>query len=142
MGLWRYGKQFIDASRVLLDSTGKLTVSVPAYYLLCHGIELTLKAYLRGAGRQLRDLKGLGHDLVKCYNEAKEEGVDRYCMLEEKHIVAIRLVNTYYATKELEYISAGYKEFPEFSLLAEAGQMLVSCLKQYCYERRSKLNEQ
>jgi hypothetical protein len=43
----------------------------PVIFLLSHGIELTLKAWLRASGATLGDLKKHGHDLARLYKACK-----------------------------------------------------------------------
>ncbi len=77
-GLARYAFEYIDAARLVDTHHGKrpgfeLVSPVPAYFLAAHGIELTLKAYLRHEGVSVRDLsRRYGHDLHACYRKAKE----------------------------------------------------------------------
>jgi hypothetical protein len=44
--------------------------------LAAHCLELGLKAYLLHAGCDERDLKSIGHDLVKAWERCKESGLD------------------------------------------------------------------
>lgn len=43
--------------------------------LAAHCLELALKAYLLHAGCGERDLRGIGHDLVKAWERCKESGL-------------------------------------------------------------------
>jgi hypothetical protein len=50
----------------------------PLYFLTCHGIELTLKAYLLSHGvepSRLRNPNDFGHDLTLCWLAAKQYGL-------------------------------------------------------------------
>jgi len=61
IGLARYGYEYIDAALVVDNEhaenhPGEQISPMPAYFLAYHGIELTLKAYLRKAGLKPREL--------------------------------------------------------------------------------------
>lgn len=77
-GLARYAYEYIDAALLVDEHHGakpgfEFVSPVPAYFLAAHGIELTLKSYLRHQGVSIRDLMHrYGHDLQKCYRKAKE----------------------------------------------------------------------
>jgi hypothetical protein len=47
----------------------KIRFSDPAVFLLSHGIELTLKAWLRTKGHSLADFRKFGHNLTTLYKE-------------------------------------------------------------------------
>ena len=91
IGLARYAKEYLEAAIVVDQEMGKraafIRVSpIPAYFLLTHGIELTLKAYLRFAGLAVEQLgaRDLGHDLKALYAKACELGLgDLYQMTAE-----------------------------------------------------------
>jgi hypothetical protein len=44
----------------------------PIVFLLSHGIELSLKAWLRTKGYQLSKFKKIGHSLTRLYKECKK----------------------------------------------------------------------
>jgi hypothetical protein len=75
-GFYAYADQFYDAFNKL---EGHLhpSVSWPRYFLLCHSIELALKAYLAKIGmteKQLTHAKRR-HNLRRLMNEAVEKGL-------------------------------------------------------------------
>ena len=62
--LWRDGLDMFDASMVLMERAKKsnkeeMRLLFPTYYLLGHGIEVTLKAVLRENGSSLDELKNV-----------------------------------------------------------------------------------
>lgn len=80
IGLARYAKEYLEAAIVVDQELGvkrsPFYISpIPAYFLLTHAIELTLKAYLRGAGLSVRQLQGVGHDLDALLAKANELGL-------------------------------------------------------------------
>jgi hypothetical protein len=50
-------------------------LSWPRYFLLCHSIELALKAFLTFHGESETDLKLIGHDLKKLLKQAERCGL-------------------------------------------------------------------
>lgn len=78
-----YAREYLEAA-ITLDQamcSRKLyphVSKIPAYFLLTHALELTLKAYLRHAGLTVEQLgsKDLGHDLVALYAKTRKLGLD------------------------------------------------------------------
>jgi hypothetical protein len=68
--LWSTAAQFLNAAKKLgTDHT-------PPRYLACHGIELALKAHLRGRGYSLDELRcSIGHSILGAIAEAKASGM-------------------------------------------------------------------
>ena len=68
-------------------------VSLPAYYLWGHSIELSLKAFLFGCGVPLRKLKSkeLGHNLEALVGEALRRNLKRVAHLNSREIGEIHL---------------------------------------------------
>ena len=65
-GLWRYAKEFFEAAKKIQEPSNSIQqkISIPAYYLLGHSIELSLKAFLKAQGFTIEKLKNkYGHDL-------------------------------------------------------------------------------
>ena len=124
IGLARYAYEYIEAAE-LVDSheadehPSRMISPIPAYFLAVHGIELTLKAYLRYYGVTVRDLssKKFGHDLHACYRKAKELGLlDRF----KEHVndvEAMRLLVDLNRDHGLRYIKTGSKQFPLWSIV-------------------------
>jgi len=132
MGLWTYAKEYLDAAKSVASSSDRELVPTPAYYLVCHSIELILKAFLRGSGEELEDLKKIGHNLNRCLNKAAKKGInEHYCFTDTKK-QAVSLINDYYSQKELEYISTGFKRFPKYDILEKVASGLLSSLRGYC----------
>ena len=134
MGLWTYAKAYLDAAKTVVSTSDKELVPTPVYYLVCHSIELILKAFLRGSGEELEGLKKIGHDLNRCLNKAEKKGINQYYCFTQSQKEAIDLINDYYGSKELEYISTGSKTFPKYKILDEIADGLLASLRGYCRE--------
>lgn len=138
MGLWTYGHNFYIAARALVDKNDPNT-RIPAYYLISHCIEVTLKAYLRGAGVSLEDLKNpkkYGHNLEKCLKKALDKDVQKLIQISDIEKLAIEMINEYYMDKQLNYIKTGYKEFPQISVLVEFAERLLQSINKFCFDNR------
>ena len=73
---YAYADQFYDAFNKLGAEHLHPSVSWPRYFLLCHSIELALKAYLAKLGATTEHLKfEFGHKLDELVTEAVEKGL-------------------------------------------------------------------
>lgn len=89
---------------------------MPAYFLLTHGIELTLKAYLRHAGLSVEELQKVGHDLDTLYSKACELKLTDLHQLTAEDAEAFNLLVTINQFHQLRYIQTGPKTFPLWSI--------------------------
>lgn len=138
MGLWTYSHSFFNAAQELVQS-GNAAVLSPSYYLIAHALELSLKAFLRGKGATLDDLKNyrkFGHDLNKCLAGAIKHGLEEFIQLTEEENASIELINDYYKEKELEYIKTGFKTYPKIEILLSLEERLLSEIRTFCFETR------
>ena len=123
VGLARYAYEYIDAARLVDERDterhpGNQISPMPAYFLAAHGIELTLKAYLRHKGVTVRELSGkLGHDLHACYRKSKELGLLGIFKEHAKDVDAMRMLVDLNRDQGLRYIKTGVKHFPLWSLV-------------------------
>jgi hypothetical protein len=136
MGLWTYAKDYLDAGYAVTTSVPQALAPTPAYYLYCHAIELALKAYLRGTGESITDLKRIGHDLSKAYKKALTIGLKDICELTPELVEAIELANPIYSTKEFEYMKVGAKTLPNIKVLHATAGSLIYGIKKFCCEKR------
>ena len=119
VGLARYAKEYLEAAIVVDREMGKgkpflLVSPVPAYFLLTHGIELTLKAYLRHAGLTVEQLgaRDLGHGLKALYAKARELGLDDLYQMTAEDTEALELLVAVNEFHQLRYIQTGVATFP------------------------------
>lgn len=118
IGLARYAYDYLHAAMVVEtnDPTPSHISPVPAYFLALHGIELTLKAYLRHKGVSVRDLqKKFGHDLHACHRKAKELGLNEVFKEQPVDADAMRMLVGLNDQQGLRYITTGMKHFPLWS---------------------------
>lgn len=123
LGLARYAYEYIAAA-ILVDEhhaehRGVDAITpMPAYFLAMHGIELTLKAYLRQhvSVRKLRS-REFGHDLRACYRKAKELGLRDVYKMRSDDLRALVLLLDLNTNQGLRYIFTGAKRFPSWSIV-------------------------
>jgi hypothetical protein len=134
-GLWRYAKDFAVAGHAA-KRVSEQHLFAPAYYLMGHSIELSLKAFLLGRGISLAQLKGrlLGHDLDALFKLSRHHQIGREVKLSKFDGAAIHLLNVEYMTKRFEYIRTGMVHVPDWHYVANAADRLVSELESYCVE--------
>lgn len=123
-GLARYAHEYIEAAMILDEkyadrNPGNMISPVPAYFLAHHGIELTLKAYLRHTGLTVRDLRSekYGHDLHACYRKAKELGLLDIFEETQNDSNAMQMLVALNDRHGLRYIRTGMKQFPLWSIV-------------------------
>lgn len=141
-GLLCYAKDYVEAAlnvsnrpRSCLEEM-RHRISEPAYFLVGHSIELSLKAFLKGRGTALEELKrSYGHDLEMLLKEAKRRKLGNEVKLSGKDAKAIHLLNQNYKPKRFEYIVTGHKTGPKYGCIVDVAVKLVNGLRDYCYKR-------
>jgi HEPN domain-containing protein len=136
MGISNDAEQFLEAARILRSKKGQ--TFAPLYFLTAQSIELSLKAYLRGAGWSDKHLRTLGHNLNKCLQAAIDNGVEEHVPLSQAHADIIGMINPYYAGKDLQYSRAGLKTYPDLDSLITVGEDLWKGLRSFCVEHRER----
>ena len=137
MGLWTYANNYLDAGYAVATSVSQALAPIPAYFLYCHAIELALKAYLRGAGSSITEIKRIGHNLSKAHKIALSIGLNDVCELTQEQAEAIELANPIYSKKEFEYITVGFKTLPNIKILQSTAGSLIYGIKKFCNEKRN-----
>ena len=124
IGLARYAKDYLEAAIVVDQELGKgkkywHISPMPAYFLLTHGLELTLKAYLRHQGLSVEQIstRELGHDLKALYTKACELGLNDLYQLTADDSSAFELLIEVNEFHQLRYIQTGFKTFPSWAIV-------------------------
>lgn len=80
----------------------KQQVSIPAYFLVGHSIELALKAFLRAKGVSVYDLRSTeyGHNLESLVRESRRRKLGIAVRLTKADIAGVLLLNQSYRPKE------------------------------------------
>ena len=114
---WALANSYYAAARSLLDA-GVAETFMPSVFLLLHGFELHLKAFLLSQGMSDKQLRALSHDLLACLRECEARGLSRHVRLAWGEQMHIGRLNRYYKSKELEYFVPRAKSFGSVELLS------------------------
>ena len=130
LGLWNRAKEFAKAASIVADAAGE-QVSLPAYYLWGHSIELCLKAFLFACGVPLRKLKikELGHNLKALVDEAGRHNIKRKVHLNVRELGEIYVLNYEYMAKRFEYHETETYHLPSKDRTKRNAEKLVSLLE-------------
>lgn len=135
MGISNAARKFLDATKALRAK--HTPIFTPAYFTICQSIELSLKAFLRGSGFSDKQLRKLGHDLIKALNESQKFSLDNYFKLSTEDAQILDKINQYYYSKDLQYITSGYKSFPHIDALIDFGDRLWHSTRDFCEKTRN-----
>lgn len=130
-GLVRYAEDFFLASVAVETTLGSKIgsgniPSIPSLYLAGHSIELSFKAFLLSNGiTHDKLIRNFGHDLKKCFHEAKCFGIESKFVPSAPELGAFELLNDLYSSKQLEYIVTGMKYMPLFALIQSFAKNLL-----------------
>ena len=132
-GLWWFAEDYYKAAVVTSDIRNcSLCSSVVPNYLVCHSIELVLKAFLRAKGFRVQNLRKFGHDLESVLAEARKQGLDGFCTVPSEFLEHLRRANFYYRLKDFEYIVAGVMHLPSLDVLLSGARVLLGGTKEFC----------
>lgn len=126
---WRRARDFAAAANLVAEAAGD-RVSLPAYYLWGHSIELSLKVFLIGQGIPLNELKSrvLGHNLTALFEKAKSLGIERKIHLYPADVGVIKVLSQDYAEKKLEYAETSEFNLPFIHRTKRTADRLVLLL--------------
>lgn len=137
--LHHYAEAYLDAARVLPAPADPFSPVRP--YLVCHSIELSLKAYLAFLGSPMLQLAeaAFGHNLERILDKAKEGKLGDHVRLTPDQTSEIYRASQYYNGKLFEYPAVGeamkgYPNMPNIETLLEAAATLVDQLRGPCQE--------
>jgi hypothetical protein len=131
--------RLFDAAVVLIERAKKSTkeemrLLFPTYYLLGHGIEVTLKAVLLEHGSSLDELKNvIRHDLNTAAERVVKLRLDPLSGFVQSNIPLVQMLNQYHSAKVFEYREPGHMRLPpteELLLFFDGLHNLINrCLK-------------
>jgi len=135
-GFHHYAKQFLEAARSIEHSS---RFSPVPFYLCCHSIELSLKAYLLVKGVPKNELKKkiLGHNLENILCRAETLGIKQVIQISTVERQELKKSNAYYADKGFEYFFVvpavtGYPDLPDLEIIDRLADTLIVKLKAIC----------
>jgi hypothetical protein len=105
-GHWlrNYARDFLSAAQTFDPPKNRFS-PVP-YYLICHSVELSLKAFLFSAGFKKNDRKRLNHDLEKALRAAEANGLSAHLEITSNDRELFQKANRLYPKKEFEYFES------------------------------------
>ncbi|HUD09866.1 MAG TPA: HEPN domain-containing protein [Patescibacteria group bacterium] len=128
MYAWDYFKSFEDLHEKHPKPISRYEVK---YYLLCHAIELAMKAYLREKGYTRKQLLDIGHDLEKLIKELHSNEV----LMDVDSMVRTFTANQYYKTKQFEYPQTGFKELPNLDSMRDSVKLLLDMVSNSIFKK-------
>lgn len=141
LGLHMYAESYHSAALALPQRNVPFEPVRP--YLVCHAIELALKAFLSYQGIKMVALAGnpYAHGLDTLLTAALEANLTEFTQLTDQQCEAIRRANIYYSGKLFEYPAVGeammaYPQMPPVNVLFGAARSLVESLRQLCRESK------
>ncbi len=125
---WDYFKSFEDLHEKHPKSVERYEVK---YYLLCHAIELAMKAFLHEKGYTRKQLSDIGHDLEKLIQELRSKEV----LMDVGSMTRAFTANQYYKTKQFEYPQTGYKELPNLDDMQSSAKLLLNMVSNAIFKK-------
>jgi hypothetical protein len=141
LGLHTYAEAYLNAVRSLPLPSVPFEPVRP--FLVCHSIELGLKAFLSLQGLTILEMADgpYGHNLESILQQAEGKNLAASVKLTKEQRAEIRSASRYYAGKVFEYPAvgeaiSGYPGMPTIETLLEAATMLVDSLRQQCSDAK------
>ena len=105
-GLLNYAKEYYKAYELIQGQEPDFVKFFAVkYYLLCHSLELTMKAWLKQKGATYKQIRDMGHNLEKIMVILHDEYNLLFSAASQE---MISLVNQHYSKKEFEYYNNTY----------------------------------
>ena len=137
LGLHVYAESYLLAAQALPES--KVPFETVRPYLVCHAIELALKAFLSLRGSAMVELADgpYGHNLDSLLAKSIEANLTEFASLSDAQKSALRSATTYYGGKVFDYPAVGealssYPQMPAIPALFDVATTLVEALRQPC----------
>ncbi len=138
-GFWSYAREFLSAANAVKKplkshmGASDYKLLLPAYYLVGHSIELSLKSFLLAKGYKVAELKqkSYGHNLEELLAETRRRKLGRLVKLSKEEDRAIKLLSKTYSGKKLEYMEYGNYQLLKYWYIYNVAQKLVKNLEHY-----------
>ncbi len=130
-----FAREFLKAAKAVRDPKTRKGKSIqykspyPAFYLVGHSIELSLKSYLVAKGysyKTLRSRKKFGHDLELLLQSARDEklcsAIDH---LTSKQLASVVALNRFYFKKDLGYLTHPDYKLPDYAFVFATAKTLL-----------------
>jgi hypothetical protein len=101
------------------------------YYLLCHSLELSFKAFLSDKGKNIKELskREFGHNLEMLLVECEANGLAQPFLDPTILQQQVKVLNKYYSDKQFEYGEIADYELPNLTHLRGAVSALITATK-------------
>ncbi len=121
VGLFNTARSYWRSAEHLSDADLRVThPQAPVTFLFCHAIELYLKAYLRGTGTDVAQLKQLGHRVTNLAQSAVKSGL----AINAEHSEILNHIDDADVAIEARYIVTGFKTVPTNEALSKVASVL------------------
>lgn len=116
LGLFNYARSYWRSSEQPRGSRPDVShPDAPILFLFYHAIELYLKAYVRSAGYDLQQLKGISHNISKAWRASQNEGLQ----LTNDDLELLSLIDSQDNVIRSRYITTGAHSRPEEDVLSD-----------------------
>ena len=140
LGVINLSKQFLAAARHTQEPATNAAqeigqkLSLVAYYLAGHSIELSFKAFLLGRGMTVETLRNrkYGHNLSVLLAESRRRKLGNCVKLARQDLAVVQTLDGCYAAKEFEYMFYGSRTLPRYSLVIALATRLHGGIAPYC----------
>lgn len=121
LGLFNFARSYWRSAEQLRASKPKVThPDAPILFLFYHSIEIYLKAFLRNAGYDLAQMKGISHRITKAARAAQKEGLE----LTAADFELLSVIDSDDNVIRARYITTGSHTRPEDEELSDFCQYL------------------
>ena len=117
--------EYYESFTTICDKYPSITAQLHTkYFLICHAIELVIKAELRIKGVESEILKSrlFGHDFSKLIVKLHEHNI----IIDKQSMIRLESINEYYKTKQFEYPLVGYKELVPLDPLQSLAHLWIN----------------
>ena len=127
-------KDFLDAGVHVREHLAEYDLDFGCYHLFALSIELCLKAFLRGRGHSVEELKkDFRHNLEALIKEARRRRLGMEVELTRREVRTIVALNRMYSRRNFEEAIAHAYELPPLDAVQEIARKLVEQLKDFTY---------
>ena len=121
LGLFNTARSYRQSAIYLQSAQLDVThPEAPVTFIFCHSIELFLKAFLRGKGHSVADLKKIGHRIADLTRAARDGGLE----LDAESAEILSHIDVTDMAIEARYIVTGFKTRPTNEALSKAAEEL------------------
>ena len=120
---WALANNYVAAATQLTSKGGPKHLA-PSIFLLLHGLERHLKAYLFSQGMTEKQLRKTGHDLTSLLRSCNECGFTSHIELSWPQLMQVARANVHYRKKEFEYFVPLAKRYGNVTQLLKTVQQV------------------